>query len=234
MSQAQPPSNSTLVHRPTTLASLLAVLIAGGCVLLIAGMGHAVPVAVTVFGLLVLGFAMHGNWDDRIATLLIGVCGVGLVLAGLAFVVTAELDSIAAAELYPGLAGVTVLAVALLPIRRGWETALATAGAGLVFIAVLNSGVAYDSGRFTLLLATAGVVAAWDAARHAITLGDQVGQQATTGSVELVHIGATVLVGAVFVGLTELIWQLGVTGLPLEGLLVFLGAALAFLIVLYR
>jgi len=223
-----------MIHRPTTLASAVAVLIAAGSVLLVAGTVHALPVAVTVFGLLVLGFAIHGSWDDRVATALISICGIGLVLAGLAFVATADLDSIAAAELYPGLAGVAVLAVALLPIRRGWETALATAGAGLVFIAVLNSGVAYDSGRFTLLLATAGVVAAWDAARHAITLGDQVGQQAATGSVELTHIGATVLVGVVFVAFTELIWRLGVTGLPLEGLVVFLGAALAFLVVLYR
>lgn len=153
---------------------------------------------------------------------------------GGAFLLTADLGDITVAELYPGLAGVTVLALALLPVRRGAETAIATVGAGLVFVAVLNSGVAYGSGRLALLLATAGVVAAWDAARHAITLGEQVGQQAATGRVELTHVGATLAIGAVFVGLTEFVWRLGVTGLPLEGLVVFLGAALAFLVVLYR
>jgi hypothetical protein len=221
-----------MVHRPTTLASAVAVLVAAGSVLLVAGWTHALPVGLTVFGLLVLGFGVHR--DDATATLLVGLCGIGIALTGVAFVATANLDNIATAELYPGLIGVAVLTGALLPIRRGWETALATAGAALLFVSVLNSGIAYGSDRLVLLVATAGVVASWDAARHAITLGAQVGRQAETRGVELTHVGATLLVGAVFVALTELVWRLGVTDLPLEALVVFLGAALAFLVVLYR
>jgi len=234
LTETHPATSSGVRHRPTALASAVAVFVAAGSVVLVAGHTHALPVGMTVLGLLVLGIAAHGGWRDTTSTVLVGLCGAGIVLAGVAALLTAELDTVTAAELYPGLAGVVVLGVALLPVRRGWETALATAGATLVFVSVLNSGVTYGSERLVLLFATAGVVAAWDAARHAITLGEQVGRQAATRGVELVHVGATLAVGGVCVGATDLVWRLGVTGLPLEALVVFLGAALAFLVVLYR
>lgn len=226
--------STPVVHRPTTLASALAVLIAVSVVLLIAGPSQALPVLVTFLGLVGLGVAAHGQWGDRTGTILVGLCGAVLVGGGFATAIVAPLDNIAGAVLYPGLAGMTVLCLGLLPIRTGWETALATAGAALLFVSVLNSGVTYGSSRLVLLAAMVGVVAAWDAARHAITLGDQVGRQAVTGHVELAHVGATLLVGGLIVVPTELVWRVGVTDLPLVGLVGFLGAAIAFLVVLYR
>lgn len=222
-----------VIHRPTTLGSALAVLLAAGSLVLVAGIPQLPAVGLTVVGLFVLGVGSHGDTSDRSRRLLAAVCGSGLVGLGLLAVLTAELATGIVTVIYPGLAGLVVLGLALLPVRRGWETALATAGVALVFVGVLAGGVAYTTSRLGLLVATVGIIAAWDAARHAITLGDQIGQQAATRQVELAHIAGTCLVGIVFVGLSELVWRLGITGLPLEALLLFLGAGIAFLLALY-
>jgi hypothetical protein len=225
---------SPVDHRPTAIASGLAVLVAAGVVLAIAGTEQALGVGLVVFGLFVVGFASHGNWDDRTGSVLLGLCGGALVAGGVAVAAVRSLSTAEAAALYPGLAGLVVLGLALVPVREDWATALATAGAGLLFVGVLNSGVTYGSGRLVLLAATVGVVTAWDAARQAISLGEQVGRRAVTGRVELRHVGATMVVGGLLVVPVEVVWRLDVTNLPLVGLVVFLGAAVAFLVVLYR
>lgn len=221
-------------HRPTAIASGLAVLVAAGVVVAVAGTQQALGVGLVVFGLFVVGFASHGNWDDRTGSVLVGLCGGALVAGGVAVAAAQSLSTAEAAQLYPGLAGLVVLGLALVPVRRDRATALATLGAGLLFVSVLNSGVTYGSSRVVLLAATVGVVTAWDAARQAISLGEQVGRRAVTGRVELVHVAATMVVGGLLVVPVELVWRLDVTNLPLVGLVVFLGAAVAFLVVLYR
>lgn len=228
------PGVSAVDDRPTILASYLAVLLAAGSLLLVFdGLEQVHSLVRVTVGVLLL---VEGGRQWRTRELVgwgLTLIGGAVVVAGFELAIRAPLSSLEMAELGPGLLGVAVLGLALRPLARDVTVTLATAGAGLVLHAVLMTGIAHSAGRLQLLVATAGTVAAWDAARHAITLGRQVGRGSGTRTVELLHVGATMGVGGLFAGLAAGIWRLGVTDLPLSGLLVFLGAAFALLVALY-
>ncbi|MFB6164433.1 MAG: hypothetical protein ABEJ31_04685 [Haloarculaceae archaeon] len=220
---------------PTALASGLAVGLAAVAVLSVAGTSTQFrAVAFAVGGVLAAGAAERERFGDRPARLALWAAGLALVALALATAVTAPMGDIERAGLVPGVVGLAVLGLALAPVRSGWETPLASAGAGLVLLGVFLSGVTHGADRTALLVGTAATIAAWDAGRHAATLGRQLGRRAETRAVETYHVGATVAVGTGFVGLATLVWDVGVVGLPLEALLLLLGAAVVFLVVLYR
>lgn len=221
-------------HRPTAIASIASVLLASGAAILVGGsVAPTRPILLVAFGIALVAGGATERFDDTTEGWVLTGVGALFVLGAFLAAGAASADRLGRVVLYPALVGVTVLGIALRPVRDDWAAVLATTGAGLVFAAVLLAGVTRVADRFALLLGTVGVVAAWDAARYATTLGQQVGRTATTHRAEVVHVAATLLVGAVFVALAETAWAVGVTGLPLAGLLVFLGAAVAFLIVLY-
>jgi hypothetical protein len=226
------PDRRTVDHRPSSLASVVAVALAALAVALVAsGPAQTRALLVVVVGLFVLGVGYRRR-EGLVPAIRI-VLGIGIVLAGVQLSITADLGRIGAAELWPGLYGLLVLGLGLLPVRRGWETRLATLGVGLVLLAVLFSGITRDAGLVAILGATVAGIAAWDAARHAITLGEQVGRSASTTRVELVHVGATALVGLGTLAAAVGVWRLQVTDVPLVGLLFLLGAAAFLLFALY-
>lgn len=221
-------------HRPTTIASVVSVLLASGAAILVGGSAApALPILLAAFGVALAAGGATERFDDTTEGQVLTGVGVLFVVGAFLAAGSVATDRLGRVVLYPALVGVTVLGVALRPIRDDWAPVLATAGAGLVFAAVLLAGVTRVADRFALLAGTVGVVAAWDAARYAATLGQQVGRTATTYRAETVHVTATLLVGAAFVALAEAAWAVGVSGLPLAGLVVFLGAAVAFLVYLY-
>lgn len=220
--------------RPTDLASGLSILAAVGALLVVYDApGQQRAVGVVLLGLVVLAVGRR-QWAEG-GLLAGGVAVLGAVIVALGFdhALAVPLSTLELAELGPGLFGIAVLGVALWPLRRSWTVTLATAGAGLVLAAVVVTGISHTAGRTALLVATAGTVVAWDAARQAIVLGEQVGRQAGSWFVELSHVGATVLAGGVAVATADAVWRLGITGPSLPGLLVFLGAAVALLVGLY-
>lgn len=221
-------------HAPTVLAGSLALLLAAGTVLVVGSAPRQTAVlAFVLLGVACLGARNTARGSDRVGEWLL--TAAGLLLLGVAAwtALTAPLTRLEGAVLLPGAAGVAVLGLALVPVSYEHSETLATVGASLVFAAVLVAGVAHVVDRTALLLATVGVVAAWDGARYAATLSRQVGRAAETAVVEALHVGATLASGVVVVALTEAVWRVGVTGVPLPGLLAFLGAALAFLVYLY-
>ncbi|RXK46747.1 DUF7519 family protein [Halorientalis pallida] len=226
------PNRKPVDHRPSSVASVLAVALAGCSVALVAtGPAQTRSILLVVLGLLVLGVGFRRR--EGLVPVIRLLAGLALVLGGIQLSVAADLGRIGDAELLPGLYGLAVLGLGLLPVRRGWETRLATLGVGLVLVGVLFSGITRDGGLFGILGATVAGVAAWDAARHAITLGEQVGRTGTTARTELVHVGATGLVGAVTVAAAVAVWRVRVTDLPLLALVSLLGAAVVLLFALY-
>jgi hypothetical protein len=231
---AESVTERTVDHRPTPVASGAAITLSAVGVTVAGGIDLAVPVGLLVLGLFAIVGAVSWGSEEFVAAVLVGAMGSGLEVLAFTLPVTAGLDRLTLATAYPGLAGVAVLGLALAPVRRGWEATVATAGVALALLAVFTAGIVHTTDRFGVLVATVCVVAAWDAGRHAISLGEQVGRDAGTWTVELVHVTGTLLVGALVVALAEGVWRLGVTDLPLEGLLLFLGAAIAFILVLYE
>lgn len=232
---ATPDRGVPVDHRPTVIAAAVAVVLAAGGAVTVAGhVAYSSLYLYTALGALFLVAGAGDAFRDAgIGRVLTGL-GVVLVLGSVWVLVNTTTSRTGVAVAYPALAGVVVVGLALRPLRAGWEAKLATLGAGLVLAAVLLAGVTYRADRLSLLLGVVGVVAAWDAARYATTLGQQIGRQATTRRAEGTHVVATLCLGAAFVAAAELLWSVGVSGLPLEGVLVFLGAAVAFLVVLYH
>lgn len=226
------PTRHTVDHRPSSLASVLSLALAAASVALVAtGPVQRQSLVLVLAGVLVTGVGYRRR--EGLVPLARIAIGLLVVLAGVQFSIAADLGRIGDAELLPGLYGLVVLGLGLLPVRRGWETRLATLGVGLVLVGVLFSGVTRDAGLIGVLGATVAGVAAWDAARHAVTLGEQVGRSAATTRVELVHVGATVVVGLASAALAVGVWTLRITDLPLVGLVFLLAAGAVLLLALY-
>lgn len=114
-------------------------------------------------------------------------------LAGLVTVAAVALGGGLAAA--PGALGLVALVPALL---RGSRRLLGIATLGLfggVFLAGLQGAPAEP-----LLVAAVGGVLVWDVGEHGIGVGDQLGREADSGRVVLVHAAASLSVGAVTAG----------------------------------
>lgn len=135
-------------------------------------------------------------------------------------------------ELVPGLLGLFVLFVGLIPLRRGWERPLVATGAALLWIGVVTGGVVQNTGPTTLFVAGIAVVVAWDLAEQSVSLGRQIGREAETVRAEVTHGFGTVAVGVgVFIA-TVSIYRFGVDGLPLGGFFALLIAGFVLAIAL--
>jgi hypothetical protein len=134
-----------------------------------------------------------------------GVATVALVLAGIP--TGAGIAAVGGAVLLAGgLAG-----------RRGvldW-------GALVMFGGVLLAGV---GGGFPgpLLVALVGTVVAWDAAEHAISVGEQLGRDARTRRVVVVHVAESSLVGAGGAAVGYGVYRLAGGGQPASALVALL------------
>lgn len=120
-----------------------------------------------------------------------------------------------------GVAGVALVGVG---VGRGTRWAV-TFGAAMLFAGVLVAGV-FGTPAMVLLLATVATVLAWDAGGTAIDVGKQLGREADTIRVQLVHIGSTALVGGLTAGIGYGIYLTVATGQPLTALVLLLVAAL--------
>ena len=95
-----------------------------------------------------------------------------------------------------GMLGLILLGSAVL----GGRQSAATVGSGLVFVGVIVAGLE-GAPEVVLLVATVATVLAWDSASTAISLGRQLGSETPTTKVEVVHVGATALVGGAAVAI---------------------------------
>jgi hypothetical protein len=133
------------------------------------------------------------------------------------------------------VAGLPFAALALVAVAigllRGGRSWLAR-GAVLGTVGVLVAGVRGGAPE-PLLVGLLGTVLAWDVGEHAIGLGEQLGREATTVRVEVVHAAASLAVGA---GATTLGYgvYLGATGGQPVAALVFLVVGVVSLVAALR
>ena len=223
------------VRLPTVTSSVVAVVAAGGAVGLLADTAIQRRLLAAVF----VGVAAVGV-GGRLRTHAGRPIGVAIAAAGSLLVAIGVWAALVVPpqfghrlELAPGLIGLWLLVVALVPIRAAWSRRLIDLGTGLVFAGVLVSGVLRDASTTTLLVAAAATILAWDAADNAVSLGNQVGANRATKRTraELSHIGVTAAVAVVAVVAVSAIARLGVAGLPFAALFALVVAGVLFALV---
>lgn len=147
----------------------------------------------------------------------IGATMVALVVAGVP------------AALFPG---VLAVAAVLVGLRRTYRRAV-TVGGVLGAAAVLVAG-ALGGRTIPVLVATTGVVLAWDAAETAVTNGRQVGRATPTAAAERVHLVATSGVLLVGTGTAYGIYRLSRDGLSTAAVLALVTGGVLLLLALRR
>lgn len=147
--------------------------------------------------------------------------------AGVVSLLGSALGSLAGVP--PAAVGLLVLGVGLV---RGSRRIL-TAGAGLLFVGVLLAG-ASGAGPEPLVVGTLGAVLAWDVGENGIGVGAQLGREADTRRVELVHAASSLAVGAVTAALGYGVYLAAASGQPLTALVFLLFGAVLLVSVLDR
>lgn len=226
----------TVDRRPARAAASVAVLAALLSVAAVAWEGpQRVAVGVTGGGLLLLGgAALARDYGSRVLAALVGLAGVAGVLAGVGAAATLPETTTLRAEAPLGLLGAGLLALGVVPVREGWKRRLVSLGTALLVCNVALSALFQGAGVLSLLTAFVASVLAWDVGEHAINVGEQLGAGARTWPVELGHAGATAGFGAVAAAVALWVRGFDVTGVPLVGLFLLVGAGIVLLVALYN
>lgn len=219
---------------PLPLGSALSILSAAVAVALVATTGtQRTALAAVVGGVAVVALGVRlARGNHRLVGGLLVTAGTAGVLVG--FVRGRSAATALQFEIYPALVGVTLLGLGLAPVRRGWERWFVTAGTGGVLTAIVTSGVVRGTDTVPILLAGVATVLAWDLGEQAVNLSNHVGTDARTHRVELVHGGAAAAVGVGVVATALFVQNASVTGVPLAGLGVLLGATVVLATALYN
>ncbi|WP_265109658.1 DUF7519 family protein [Halosolutus halophilus] len=128
-----------------------------------------------------------------------------------------------------GIVGTLVLVAG---VTRGSRSRVTFGSAGL-FVAALVAGVQGATVGATLV-GVAAAVLAWDLGTSAIGIGRQLGREASTRRLELVHIAASAAVGAVTIGAGYLLYEGAGGGQPLSTLLLLILASVVLLAAIVR
>lgn len=143
---------------------------------------------------------------DRRPTRMSGAIAIAAMTIGMAVVVPFFLLAIPF-----GLAAIGFIAGGVLVTgSRGWVSLGVTSG----FIALLLVGLITGVDPLFLGVGAVGVFIAWDVGQHAITIGEQFGRDGRTQRGELMHAGASCLVGAIGLGVTYGVYLAGTGGQP--------------------
>lgn len=185
---------------------------------------------VELVGLLVL-LASSGAANERSALGNAGVlAGGALVVVAVGLGAVAPVRLTETLELLPGMVGVGLLCVGVLPVGPGPSRRIVGLGGIALGGNILTSGVIYGAGELSLLVGMALAVVSWDAAEQALNLGEQVGRAGATPLAVLGHTGWSAVVGVVGIAAASAVYGVGVTGLPLVGLGLLLASAIALAI----
>lgn len=223
------------VHRPTLLGGATSVAAGVLAVALVASAGPQLrALGIEVVGLVAVAVGIElRHRDHGLVGAVVALGGVGIAVAAM-LAGSAGVSSLAErVELLPGMAGLVLLVAGVAKLRSGWERHLVTAGTALILVSAVGSGVVLETASVPLLASVVATVVAWDVGEQAINLGEQVGRQAETRSVELVHGLGAVAVGAVAVGLAVVVQGNAITGIPLAALAALLGAGVVLMLALY-
>lgn len=222
--------------RPLPVSAGLALLAGIVAVLFVAdGPAQRTALGIAVVGVVAIAVGLEAAHRGHVLLgVVVGSGGTAGVLGGLVWALFRTVGVAPRLELVPGIVGLAVLGLGVGSAIPGRERSLVSAGTGLILLGVFVSGLLYDASVVALLAGTAAVVVAWDCGEQAINLGEQVGREARTWPVELVHGAGGVVVGGTAVILAVVVEGVGVSGLPLAGLSVLLGAGVVLSAALYN
>lgn len=147
------------------------------------------------------------------------------VLAAMCSVVSVALGSLTGLA----LAGPGLLVVGVGLLTGGRRTL--GAGGTLLVGGVLLAG-AQGAGAESLLFGLLTAVLAWDVGEHGIGVGEQLGREAETARLELVHAGASTVVGVVAAGIGYGAYIAATGGQPVTALVFLLLGAVILVSVL--
>lgn len=219
-------------HRPTRLSGGFSVLLGVVALLSIGADGVASALVVELAGVLFIagGFALHRS-DWRLSGSALVVSGVAIVLGAIGFLWLATRDLLVTAQFAPGMLGLAVLALGVIPARGSGSRRLVKGGTAFVVVSVFVTGIVQKPSLVTLLAAGVATVLAWDLGENAIGLGVQLGRRAGTRRAEAVHALGSVAVGLVAILAGRTVDGVGSPGLPIGvfallviGLVVLAGA----------
>lgn len=222
---------TTPIERPATRSSLLAVGAAVGALLAL-GQGGVVQggILVATAGVVVLGIGFGGyRRGYGVSGALGGVLGIGLWAGSIGLVIGGAGGMSALIQAVPGLVGLLIVGLAVIPLRGSGSRTLLELGTGLVFLSILATGLFRAVGIVGLVTATVATVVAWDVGEHGISIGEMLGRQARTTRIEATHAVSSVAVGLLAVGATLVTRSVASGGLSLAG---FVIAVLAMLFLL--
>lgn len=224
-------------ERPPPVASVLAVLLAVGVVALVGDTAtQRFALAGTVGGVVLVFFGgrlLDGGAGARVVGNLVAVVGLGVAGVSVVYGATAAAGYGQLIELLPGLAGVVLLSLGVLPVHERYAGWVVSAGLGALLAGVALSGIFARATPVEVLVAGTLAVLSWDVAIHGIGLGRQLGGDARTWPVELVHAGATACYGGGIVVVGAIVYDFGASGLPLAALVLLLVAAVTLTVALY-
>ena len=222
----------TATRRPTRVASALAVGVALLAMWKLGASSLALVLELVGIAAFAGGF---GLWRREwlISGALVGFAGIAGVVGSLAVAFSGIARLSGFIRLIPGLLGVFVLALALVPVRGSGSRTLVKVGTALVFVGVLASGIFNAVTLGTLLVAGAATVVAWDAGEHAINVGEHLGRGRDTRETELVHVVGTGVVAFVAVEAAKFSAGVGPSSLSLASLALLLVAIVLLAVALH-
>ncbi|ELZ69217.1 hypothetical protein C457_10276 [Haloferax prahovense DSM 18310] len=220
--------NGEITRRPARFSAALSLFAVALSVSLV-NTGASTGTFVAVVGLVL---AIEGAHRFRTGQRLLGAAGllVGVLVAtgGAGLAVSSATGQSQLIESGLGLFGLLCLGLGVLPLRGAGSRGLSKLGCASVLLAVVAGGLFQTADAVALLVACAALVVSWDAAENSIAVGEQLGREAKTWTVEMAHFGGTALVGGVAVGTGLVVRDLGTPGLPLHAI-AFMLVALVFL-----
>ncbi|WP_224449141.1 DUF7519 family protein [Haloprofundus salilacus] len=218
--------SGTFVRKPALLSSTLALLVAAAATWhLTEGTFGALALIVAGSVVVAVGSALQTRRETGLRWVVVGA-GVVVSLVGVALGATASSEPGALVRTVPGLLGVLVVGLALAPLRGDGSRGLLKAGAALLFLTVLVSGLLDPETLQPLLVGTVATVLVYDLGEQAINVGEQLGRAAETKSLEATHAVGSVGVGVATVFLGGEVATLGSGGMSLSALALVVVAVL--------
>ncbi|CQR52975.1 MULTISPECIES: DUF7519 family protein [Haloferax] len=217
-----------VTRRPARLSAALSLFAAALSVSVVVS-GASAGLFAAVAGLVITSEGAH---RFRTGRQLLGVLGllVGVLVAvgGAGAAAASAAGRPQLIETGLGILGVFCLGLGVLPLRGAGSRGLCKLGCASVLLTVVAGGLFQTAGLLALLVSCAALVVSWDAAENSISVGEQLGRESRTWTIEAAHFGGSALVGGVAVGAGLVVRDLGTPGLPLHAV-AFMLVALVFL-----